>query len=177
MLQTIKPEDTEHILEVLPHFWPKVVQFCEEAASSPGRVVTGELCMLLDEVERQHKTPRAARAELDMERIRRSCAGDELVERMLVAAFQKMADGVRNHASEFLSGGRLCIENITPELMEELDGCRTTSTSVERGFAIGRLHDRIKGVCRADGRAGWCQSKMDNTTGWMRTHGHDEQVT
>ena len=176
-LRSIKPEDTAHILDVLPSFWPKVLGFFEEAAQSPATVVSGELCLLPAETARQRKeTPRAARAEIDMQRIRAAAKGDPLLERMLSAAFTAMAAGTRNHASEFLPGGRLCSEKVTPELRKAFDGCQTTSTSVERGFAIGRLHDRQAGVARADSRAGWVLGKMDGTVADIRSEPIKQQV-
>ena len=169
-LRSVKPEDTAHILDVLPSFWPRALSFFEEAAQSPETVASGELCLLPIEAARQQKeTPRSARAEIDMQRIRAAAKDDPLVARMLTAAFTAMAAGTRNHASEFLPGGRLCSEKVTPELRKAFDGCQTTSTSVERGFAIGRLHDRQAGVARADSRAGWILGKMDDTISDMRS--------
>eukprot|EP00966_Prymnesium_polylepis_P287275 6635326-Prymnesium_polylepis.1 len=97
---------------------------------------------------------RSERARLDMLRIRGVAAGDELVQRLLTAAFTAMAAGTRNHASEWLPGGKLCTEVITPALRAKYDALVSTSTCVERVHAVGRDADEKGKWQRADTRAG-----------------------
>ena len=99
---------------------------------------------------------RAERAAVDLQRIRAAIAADEevrtLVHEMLTAAFTKMADGVRNHAAEFIGEGRFVKAKITPELRAAMDGTPITSVMAETVFArIKRRADR-GGIPRHDTR-------------------------
>ena len=87
---------------------------------------------------------------------------------MLSAAFTAMAAGVRNHAAEFMPGGRCCTANITPELRKAMDGTPLTSVGAETMFArVKRRTDR-GGVSRHDTLAGNVLCSRDGTVGWVR---------
>ena len=58
-------------------------------------------------------SPRGKRSAVDMARIRKLVDGNELVLKMLTAAFTAMAESTENHAAEFLPGGPLSAEMIT----------------------------------------------------------------
>jgi hypothetical protein len=164
-----------HILDVLPQFWPKLLDFFESSAASPSQVIDGSLKLLVDDKSTAKDTPRARRAALDMQRIRREVADDRaLVERMLSAAFTAMAKSTRNHASEFLPGGICALENLTLELRERLAGMPMTSTGAERAFAVGRRHDVIAGASRDDTRSGVILGDMDDTHKFMRERANGE---
>eukprot|EP00966_Prymnesium_polylepis_P300436 6943129-Prymnesium_polylepis.1 len=74
-----------------------------------------------------------------------------------------MAAGTRNHASEYLPGGKLCTAAITPELRAKYDALVSTSTCVERVHAVGRDADERAKWQRADTRAGIVLCKVDRT--------------
>ena len=104
-----------------------------------------------------------------MQRIRASIAADaelkELVLQMLTAAFTAMAASVRNHAAEFMPGGRCCTANITLELRKAMDGTPLTSVSAETMFArVKRRADR-GGISRHDTRMGAVLCDRDGTVG------------
>lgn len=166
LLRCIGSDD--HILDVLPKMWTRSLDFFERAALSPQLVVEGSLTLIIEGVREAKHTPRAQRAAIDMQRIRRLSADNTLVERMVAAAFAAMAAATRNHASEFLEGGVCASENITPELRERLNGCPMTSTSAERMFALGRAHDKRAGATRDDTKAGVVLGGMDSTVEFMR---------
>ena len=147
-LIAIKADPNAHILDVSPIVWPRVLAWLTEAAAHPEHVIDGTHDLRASlEAGGQRVEPRSVesletrggRAAIDMARIRRTLAADaesrKLVGEMLAAAFSSMADGVRNHASEFLPGGRCCMANITLELREAMSGTPTTSTSAETLFA------------------------------------------
>jgi len=157
-----------HILDILPVMWPETLAFFEAAAAAPSKVVDGSLTLSLSVAREAKVTPRATRAAIDIARIREKAAGDTIIEKMLSSAFTAMAEGTRNHASEFLPGGNFCSEKITDELRQRLSGMPTTSTSAERTFALGRDHDQRAGACRDDTRSGAILGAMDNTHEFMR---------
>ena len=95
--------------------WPSALDFFKKAAAAPSSVIDASLSMQLaaagDAAGDAAAAPtakrlkRSERARIDMERIRGKAAGDALVERLLAAAFNAMADATENHASEWLPGG------------------------------------------------------------------------
>jgi len=95
----------EHILDVLPDMWGKTLAFFEAAAADPRSLINGSLKLELDGSEPK-LTPRSLRAAVDLDRIRAASKDDKLIENMLAKACSAMAAGVRNHASDFLPGGR-----------------------------------------------------------------------
>ena len=122
-LRAIEPGPKAHILDVCPQLWPCVLAWLEEAAANPQAVIDGTLSLRARlEACGQRTTPlkpptpagerRAARAALDMQRIRASLAADaeqlQIVRDMLAGAFAAMAGGVRNHA-EFVGDGHLTV--------------------------------------------------------------------
>lgn len=166
LLRCISSDD--HILDVLPNMWTRSLNFFEQAAASPQSVIDGSLRLSIEGIREAKETPRAQRAAIDMQRIRRLSTGDELVQRMVAAAFSAMAASTRNHASEFLPGGVCATDKISPELRARLSGCPMTSTSAERMFALGRAHDKRAGAARDDTKAGVVLGGMDNTVAFMR---------
>ena len=156
-----------HILDVLPQMWPKTLAWFEEMAADPQGVINGSSPLVMEGVREAKATARSKRAELDMVRIRRLIANDQLVIRMLQAAYAAMAKATRNHAAEFLPGGSCAADQVTPELRKRLSGCPMTSTGAERAFALGRAHDARVGACRADSKAGVVLGGMDNTAEFM----------
>ena len=165
----------KHILDVLPVMWPQALAFFKEAASSPQHIMDGSLELLLSCDREAKLTERAKRSAVDMQRIRAKVAGNELIAKMLTAAFNAMAEATSNHASEFLSGGALAAEVITAEHRERLSGCPMTSIGAERVFALGRFHDKRAGASRDDTRQGLIQTTMDDTTGFMRQRENAEE--
>ena len=122
-----------------PELWPRTLEWLVEAAAHPETVIDGSLCLRtrleaggLRTTPREPPTAkarlRAERAALDLQRIRAAIAADEevraLVHEMLTAAFTKMADGVRNHAAEFIGEGRFAKAKITPELRSTINKAR-----------------------------------------------------
>ena len=158
----------DHIFDVIPKMWPGALDFFERGTASPSQVVGGSLYLMINGIREPKGTPRARRAAIDMQRIRRLAAGDVLVERMVAAALTAMAEETRNHASEFLLGGICATDKITSELRQRLNGCPMTSTGAERVFAIGRAHDARVGASRDDTKAGVILGGMDDTSGFMR---------
>lgn len=182
-LSAVKPGDDKHILDVCPVVWTQSLRWLREAASNPAAVIAGT--MRLDtcfEANSQRTTPRSqptlktrgGRAAMDMARIRASLAADPashaLVCEMLTAAFTDMIPAVENHASEFVAGGRFALDKITPALRRKLDGCPTTSTSVETLFAAQKRRAQREGVSRIDTRVGAVVAKRDRTADWAREH-------
>ena len=107
-----------------------------------------------------------------MERIRGAIAADVelcgLVHEMLTTAFTAMAAGVRNHAAEFMLGGRCCSVNITPELRVAMNGRPLTSVGAETMFArVKRRTDR-GGISRHDTLSDNVLCSRDGTVGWSR---------
>ena len=88
---------------------------------------------------------------------------------MLTAAFSAMADGVRNHASEFMPGGCCCTANITLEMRERLSGVPLTSVSAETMFARVKRRAEAGGIARHDTRMGAVVCGRDGTVGWARS--------
>ena len=109
---------------------------------------------------------------MDLERIRGAVAADtelqSLVHEMLTAAFAAMATSVRNHAAEFMPGGRCCTANITPELRAAMNGTPLTSVGAETMFArVKRRTDR-GGISRHDTLSGNVLCSRDGTVRWAR---------
>lgn len=171
MIRAVKPSAEKHVLDVLPRVWPTAHTFFKQAAASPAAIIDGSLYMELGiELPVTRATPsqgsRAARHEIDMERIRRKAVGDPIVEQLLSAAFEAMAKATANHAAEWLPAGlvatdgsittegKLCAAKITPELRAKYDAFCATSTPVERLHAIGRFVDDRGKLQRVDSRAG-----------------------
>ena len=167
LLRAVKPSADKHVLDVLPEVWPKALDFFERGAADPASVIEGSLSMGLGGEAPAVVTPaqgrRAERGRLDMIRIRGAAVGDPLVERLVVAAFKAMAAGTRNHASEYLPGGKLCSAAVTPELRAKYDALVSTSTCVERVHAVGRDTDQRGKWQRPDTRAGLVCGKVDRT--------------
>jgi hypothetical protein len=168
LLPAVKPSAEKHVLDVLPVVWPGALDFFEKAAADPAAVIDGSLVMALGgeaAVAPAAATPgqvrRSDRGRLDMVRIRTASRGDELVAKLLTAAFTAMAKGCRNHASEWLPGGKLCAEVITPALRAKYDALVSTSTCVERVHAVGRDADERAKWQRADTRAGLVVGKVN----------------
>ena len=162
--------------------WPRTCAWLEEAAASPQSAIDGTLSLRTSleagglRVTPRKQTPkaqrRAERAQLDLERIRGAVAADAelraLVHEMLTAAFTAMAASVRNHAAEFMPGGRCCTANITPELRKAMDGTPLTSVGAETMFArVKRRTDR-GGISRHDTLSGIVLCSRDKTVGWTR---------
>jgi hypothetical protein len=80
-----------------------------------------------------------------------------------------MADATENHASEWLPGGKLAKDKITPELRAKYDALVSTSTSVERLHAIGRGSDDRSGMQRSDTRAGVCLARYNGQAVWLQS--------
>ena len=183
MLRAIEPGDDVHILDVCPALWPRVCTWLEEASSDPQSAIDGTLCLRtsleaagLRTTSRKAATAsgkrRAERAAVDLDRVRAAIDEDAelkaLVHEMLTAAFTAMADGVRNHASEFMPGGCCCTANITAELRQRLDGMPLTSVGAETIFArVKRRTDR-GGVARHDTLSGGVLVDRDGTVAWTR---------
>jgi hypothetical protein len=181
MLRAIEPGPGDHILDVCPVLWPRCCSWLEEAAACPQSAIDGSHCLRtsleaggLRTTTRKQQTAsakrRAARAQLDLHRIRAAIDADaelkSLVHEMLAAAFTAMAAGVRNHAAEFMPGGSLCSANITPVLRAAMDGTPLTSVSAETMFArVKRRADR-GGIARHDTRMGGVMCERDGTVAW-----------
>mmetsp|Transcript_29282 Transcript_29282/g.93258 ORF Transcript_29282/g.93258 Transcript_29282/m.93258 type:complete len:113 (+) Transcript_29282:468-806(+) len=92
VLRAVKPTAEQHVLDVLPMFWPKVHAFFVEAAKNPAGIVDRSLEMpdlgvATAPSESAIGAKRSERAKADMHRI---CARSEdapLVQRLLVSAF------------------------------------------------------------------------------------------
>ena len=114
-----------------------------------------------------------------MARIRARAARDAVVARLLTAAFDAMAKGAANHAAEWLpaglvatdgstsSTGKLCAQNITPELRARYDALLSTSTPVERLHAVGRVSDDRHKRQRVESRSGDALARFNNQGGWL----------
>ena len=154
----------------------------DEAAADPQSAIDGTLSLRASLeagglcVTPRKQTPksrrRTERAQLDLERIRGAIAADVelcgLVHEMLTTAFTAMAAGVRNHAVEFMPGGRCCSVNITPELRVAMNGRPLTSVGAETMFArVKRRTDR-GGISRHDTLSGNVLCSRDGTVGWSR---------
>lgn len=180
-LIAVKPGPEMHILDVLPVIWPRSLAWLEEAALHPEQVIDGSMNLRLSlEAGGQRvqkptlpsEATRGGRAAMDMVRIRATLASDSeshtLVCEMLRAAFSAMALGLRNHAAEFVAGGRCCTANITAELRQQMDGVPTTSTSVETLFASVKRRATRQGASRHDTRMGSVMCDRDHTVAWAR---------
>ena len=150
MLRAIEPGDDVHILDVCPALWPRSCTWLEEAAANPQSAIDGTLSLRTSlEAAGLRTTPRRAptangkrraeRAAIDLQRtcnaINKDAELKALVHEMLSAAFTAMADGIRNHAAEFMPGGGFCTANLTAELRKRLDGMPLTSVGAETMFA------------------------------------------
>ena len=190
-LRAIEPGPKAHILDVCPQLWPCVLAWLEEAAANPQAVIDGTLSLRARlEACGQRTTPlkpptpagerRAARAALDIQRIRASLAADaeqlQIVRDMLAGAFAAMAGGVRNHAAEFVGDGHLTVAKITPELRKAMDGVPITSVMAETMFArVKRRADR-GGISRHDTRMGAVLAERDDTVEWLRDKPAGEKI-
>lgn len=176
LLKAVKPASHVHALDWLPQVWTSAVKFFEDASANPAAVVDGSLSLdvsslllddnaLPDAACMRLATPgqmrRSERAHVDLMRIRGKAIGDKLVERLLGSAFTAMIEGTRNHASEYLPGGKLCKEAITDELRQKYDALVTTSTCVERVHAVGRDIDQRGKWQRPETRAGIALAQVD----------------
>jgi hypothetical protein len=173
LIKAVKPGADKHTLDVLPTVWPKALEFFRDAAERPRGLIDGSLRLELGTEAAAAPTAsqakRSARSQIDMKRIRGKATGDPLIERLLAAACKAMAAGTENHAAEFLGpNGKLCTAKITPELRAKYDALPTTSTSVERLHAFGRIADDQAGLQRADTRAGVCLAKYNGQADWLR---------
>ena len=164
LLRAVKPPAEKHVLDVLPTVWPQALDYFERGAADPASVIEGSLSMGLGGATPAAVTPgqarRGERARLDTLRIRSAAVGDPVVERLMAAAFTAMAAGTRNHASEYLPGGKLCAAVITPELRAKYDALISTSTCVERVHAVGCDADERGKWQRPDTRAGIVLGKV-----------------
>lgn len=191
LLRAIEPGDDAHILDVCPQLWPRVLEWLQEAAHRPDTVIDGSLCLrtrlAAGELRTTPREPptskgnlRAERSSIDLQRIRTAIAADAeaqvLVHEMLTAAFTAMADGVRNHAAEFIGDGRFATAKITPELRAAMDGTPITSVMAETIFArIKRRADR-GGISRHDTRIGAVLCERDGTVQWLRDKREGERI-
>ena len=182
LLKAIKPSADVHTLGVLPKVWPAARDFFRDAAQQPRGLVDGDLRLDLGDAagapaaaapQTAAHTWRSQRAAIDMARIRATIQADpqqrELVERLLSAACKAMVTATENHAAEWLEGGKLSADKITPELRAKYDALPTTSTSVERLHAFGRGCDAQAGMQRADTRAGLCLGRYNGQAAWLRS--------
>ena len=181
LLKAVKPSAEKHVLDVLPTVWPKTLRFFEDAAANPTGLLDGSLRLELGGAASPAAaastvglTRRAERARIDMARIRGKAAGDPLVARLLAAAAAAMATSTKNHASEWLPGGKLSAEVITPALRARYDALVSTSTSVERLHALGRCADDRGGMQRAESRAGVVLARHNDQAGWLQAKGTDD---
>ena len=172
VLNAIKPGPDMHVFDVLPRLWPRVVEFLDDAAASPAKVLDQQHridVLGLGRAPASSSTPRAERGRLDMARIYHRASGDSLVEELLQAAFGAMAEATRSHVSEWLAPeGKLCAAKITPELRAKYDALVTTSTSVERLHALGRHTDERAGQQRPDAHAGIALAIFNRQADWMK---------
>ena len=174
LLRAVKPAADKHTLDVLPVVWPTALAFFKAAAAAPASVVDGSLRLNLGDAptaSTASQATRSQRARIDMERIRSKAAGDPLVERLLAAAFDAMVSATENHAAEWLPGGKLSADKITPALREKYDALPSTSTSVERLHAIGRRVDDSGGVQRYENRAGISLAMFNDLASWAAQKG------
>ena len=191
MLRAIEPGPRAHICDVCPHLWPRVCTWLEEAAEDPAAVVDGTLCLRTSlEAAALRTTPlrppgaterkRAHRAEADMKRIKQAFADSdelkELVWEMLGAAFREMALSVRNHASEWMPGGRFCVENMTAELRTRLDGMPLTSVAAETMFSRLKSRSARMGRARHDTLAGSALVNRDRSDLWVKAKAAHKQA-
>ena len=174
LLRAVKPSAEKHTLDVLPVVWPAALAFFKAAAASPASVVDGSQRLNLGDAptaSTASQATRGERARVDMERIRGKAEGDPLVERLLVAAFDAMAGATENHAAEWLPGGKLAADKITPALRAKYDALPTTSTSVERLHAVGRRVDESGGMQRYENRAGVSLAMFNDLASWAAKKG------
>lgn len=169
LLRAIGSDD--HILDVLPEMWPKTLAFYEAAAAEPRRIINRSLKLELPCGQEARETERSRRAAIDMKRIYSEAMGNEIIEKMLAAAFKEMAAATRNHASEFVDEGPFVSSKITEEMRHRLSGTPMTSCGAERMFAVGRRFDARAGASHDHTRAGTVLGDIDNTTDFM--HGRD----
>ena len=174
LLRAVKPSAEKHTLDVLPVVWPAALAFFKAAVASPTSVVDGSLRLNFGAAPAavtESQATRSERSRTDMERIRGKAKGDPLVERLLVAAFGAMASATENHAAEWLPGGKLSADKITPALRDKYDALPSTSTSVERLHAIGRRVDDGGGMQRYENRAGISLAMFNDLAGWAAKKG------
>jgi hypothetical protein len=88
-----------------------------------------------------------------------------------------MAEATEEHASEWLPGGKLAKDKITPELRAKYDALVSTSTAVERLHAIGRGSDHCSGMQRSDTRAGVCLARYNGQVVWLQSKTAEELRT
>eukprot|EP00962_Isochrysis_galbana_P018299 scaffold5290_cov116-Isochrysis_galbana.AAC.1 len=174
LLRAVKPTADKHVFDVLPHVWPAAINFFKAAAAAPEKVIDGSLSIDLGANAAPHpasttegQLKRSARARKDMERIRAAATGDELVAKLLTAAFEAMIPGTENHAAEYVGNGKCALANITPELRATFDAMLSTSTSVERLHALGKASDARAGQQRGDTRAGIVLAKYNKQGAWL----------
>ena len=184
MLRAIEPGAEVHILDVCPALWPRCCAWCEEAAANPQSAIDGTLSLRASlEAANLRTTPRkppsakgqkrSERSQADLTRIRATIAADAelrtVVHELLTAAFTDMAAAVRNHAAEFMPGGRCCTASITPELRKAMDGTPLTSVGAETVFALVKRRADRGGISRHDTLSGAVACKRSGTTAWGRT--------
>jgi hypothetical protein len=147
VFRAIKPTADKHNLDVLAVIWPKVRAFFAEAAANLAGIIDNSL--LLSDLgaakapsESAIGARRSVRAKADMERICARSTNNDVVLRLLAAAFTAMTSATENHAAEWLPGSKLYAGKITAEIRAKYDALVTTSTSVERLHALRRHADK-----------------------------------
>ena len=122
MLRAIEPGSEVHILDVCPVLWPRCCTWLEEAAASPQTVIDGSLCLRMSlEAGKQRTTPRkqqtasakrrAARAKLDLQRIRAAIDADARRPCAVVYALPAIDVGIVLWcvcAASYMNGHRAC---------------------------------------------------------------------
>ena len=106
-----------------------------------------------------------------MKRIKQAISGSdelkELVWEMTAAVFRAMALSVRNHASEWMPGGRFSSENITDEVRAPRwipsNGMPLTSVAAETMFSCLKSKFARSGRARHDTLAGSALLQRDRT--------------
>ena len=173
-LRALKPGPDKHVLDVLPDVWPKIHSFFKEGAADATSVVEGSLQLhgrlgLAVPAEPPNKATRGGRARLDMLRIRAAANGDALVAEMVAAAMAAMVPAVENHAKEWLPGGKLSAEKLTPELRRRYDALVASSSCVERVHAVGKDNDERSGMQREDTRAGMTLARVNDQATFLHS--------
>lgn len=173
-LRALKPGADKRVLDVLPDVWPKIHSYFKEAAADAPSVIEGSLQLhgrlgLEAPAEAPSKATRGGRARLDMLRIRGAAAGSALVEEMVAAAMAAMVPATENHAAEWLPGGKLCKEKLTPELFKRYDALVASSSCVERVHAVGKDNDERSGSQREDTRIGMTLARVNDQSGYLQS--------
>jgi hypothetical protein len=173
-LRALKPGADKRVLDVLPDVWPQIHRYFKEAAADAASVVEGSLHLhsrlgLEVPTEAPSKATRGGRARLDMLRIRGASIGDALVEEMVAAAMAAMAPATENHAAEWLPGGKLCKENLTPALFARYDALVASSSCVERVHAVGKANDERSGSQREDTRIGMTLARVNDQSSYLQS--------